>query len=77
MWSEDPPNKVLDTKFDAYTTRGICHREDGLILYLPNTNSSKRDTPIFEVVLHRPAKDASHQAFRYVMIYNILFIYTK
>ncbi|XP_044751505.1 85/88 kDa calcium-independent phospholipase A2 isoform X2 [Coccinella septempunctata] len=64
LWSEDPPHKVVETKYDAYTSRGVLHRGEGLILYLPNSNSSKRDTPIFEIVLHKTANShLPRQAF--------------
>ncbi|KAK9880834.1 hypothetical protein WA026_013160 [Henosepilachna vigintioctopunctata] len=62
--TEELPNKVLEAKPDAFSSRGICHREDGLILYLPNSSAlSKKEKPIFEIVLHRPATESSHQTF--------------
>lgn len=63
LGTENPPTKVLDIKLDAYTTRDICYREDGMILYSP-ASVSKKDKQNYEIVLHRPYTETLNLAFR-------------
>lgn len=63
LGTENPPTKVLDIKLDAYTTRDICYREDGMILYSP-TGVSKKEKQNYEIVLHRPYTETLNGAFR-------------
>nr|CAI5840327.1 unnamed protein product [Callosobruchus analis] len=63
--SSDPPsNKVLETRPDAYSQRGIHSREDdGLVLYLPPQNVPKGTKAQYEIVLHRPTTETLHQIY--------------
>ncbi|VEN44727.1 unnamed protein product, partial [Callosobruchus maculatus] len=63
--SSDPPsNKVLETRPDAYSQRGIHSREDdGLVLYLPPQNVPKGSKAQYEIVLHRPTTETLHQIY--------------
>ncbi|CAH1987398.1 unnamed protein product [Acanthoscelides obtectus] len=62
--SDPPPNKVLETRPDAYSQRGIHLREDdGLVLYLPPQNVPKGVKPQYEIVLHRPTTETLHQMY--------------
>lgn len=63
LGSDIPPNRVLDIKLDAYTTRDICYREDGMILYSPAA-AVKKDKQNYEIVLHRPYTETLNLAFR-------------
>ncbi|XP_028131353.2 85/88 kDa calcium-independent phospholipase A2 isoform X4 [Diabrotica virgifera virgifera] len=62
--AEPPPNKVVETRPDFFTSRSIHCREDGLVLYLPSTNE-KGPKANYEIVLHRPTTETLHQIFRY------------
>lgn len=57
---DTPPTKVLDVKADIYTTREICYREDGMVLYAPIQKPKKQ----YEIVLHRPYTESLNVAFR-------------
>lgn len=63
LGSENPPTKVVDIKLDAYTTRDICYREDGMILYSPS-GVSKKEKQNYEIVLHRPFTETLNLAHR-------------
>ncbi|CAG9861353.1 unnamed protein product [Phyllotreta striolata] len=52
--SETPPNKVMETRLDLYTTREIHSDEDGLVLYLPTPVTQKtKGNPNYEIVLKK------------------------
>ncbi|XP_065160438.1 85/88 kDa calcium-independent phospholipase A2 isoform X2 [Atheta coriaria] len=57
--SEPPSTKVLDVGTDAYSSRNVLYREEGLILYGPG--SDKKDK--FEILLNKPYTESLHQAF--------------
>ncbi|CAG9864303.1 unnamed protein product [Phyllotreta striolata] len=62
--AEPPPNKVMETRSDLFSSRDIHSREDGLVLYLPPPMSQKtKTTSNYEIVLHRPATETLHQLF--------------
>lgn len=61
--SEEPPDKILEVKPDLYTSRHIHVREDGLIMYLPLNNPSKKEKQLYEIVLHRPASETHNVAY--------------
>lgn len=67
LTSGPPPNKVVESKPDSFTQRGIHAREDGLVLYLPPVNVPKGSKANYEIVLHRPATETLHQIFRYLL----------
>lgn len=64
LTSGPPPDKVVESKPDSFTQRGIHAREDGLVLYLPPVNIPKGGKANYEIVLHRPATETLHQIFR-------------
>ncbi|KAH1008810.1 hypothetical protein HUJ05_009332 [Dendroctonus ponderosae] len=61
--SETPPDRVLDVKSAAFTSREIQMREDGLILYWPQKTNNRNEKPTFEIVLHRPTTETLVQTF--------------
>ncbi|XP_045464843.1 85/88 kDa calcium-independent phospholipase A2 isoform X2 [Harmonia axyridis] len=64
LWSDVPPNKVIDVKQDTFASRGVYLREDGLILYLPSSKSSRKEAPVFEIVLHRQGLGPAFSIYR-------------
>ncbi|KAF2880119.1 hypothetical protein ILUMI_26054 [Ignelater luminosus] len=61
--TEAPPTKVLEVKPDSYSDRHIYCREEGMVLYEPQGNFSKKDKPRYEIVLHRPCTETLYQAY--------------
>ncbi|XP_056648135.1 85/88 kDa calcium-independent phospholipase A2 isoform X1 [Diorhabda sublineata] len=61
---EPQPNKVIETRPDLFTSRGIHCREDGLVLYTPAINEKDKGIKShYEIVLHRPTTETLHQIF--------------
>ncbi|XP_048506119.1 85/88 kDa calcium-independent phospholipase A2 [Athalia rosae] len=53
------PDKILEVKPEQYGNRTICCREDGIVLYGPDHAKKEK----FEIVLHRPYTETTHQAY--------------
>lgn len=69
LGTEPAPTKVLETKADNYSERHIYCREEGLILYAPQDNTSnKKEKSKYEIVLHKPCTESLHYAYRSVCI---------
>ncbi|XP_019877346.2 85/88 kDa calcium-independent phospholipase A2 isoform X2 [Aethina tumida] len=61
--NEVAPDKVIEVKTDNFSSRKIHVREDALVLYLPPDNLGKKDKSTYEIILHRPMTETSHQIF--------------
>ncbi|EFN81540.1 85/88 kDa calcium-independent phospholipase A2 [Harpegnathos saltator] len=58
VYTDTPPNVVLEVRPEHYSNRHIHSREDGIVLYGPGDRSQK-----YEIVLHRPCTETLHQAY--------------
>lgn len=61
----EPPNKVLEVRFDNYLSRPIHYREDSMLLYGPSESKNSKDK-CFEIVLNKPFTESLHHMYRYL-----------
>lgn len=64
LGTEQPPTKIVDVKADSYSSRDVLCREEGIILYVPDASSSKKQDQYYEIVLHKPFTESYNNAFR-------------
>ncbi|XP_018322821.1 85/88 kDa calcium-independent phospholipase A2 [Agrilus planipennis] len=62
LGTEPPPTKVQEVKADSYSSRNISTREDGLVLYKPQSGSKEKSS--YEIILHKPYSSSAFSIFR-------------
>ncbi|XP_012271630.1 85/88 kDa calcium-independent phospholipase A2 [Orussus abietinus] len=59
IFSDSPPNAVLEVKQQQYSSRHIHCREDSIVLYTPDVKHHEK----YDVVLHLPFTESLDQAY--------------
>lgn len=62
LGGDAPPNKVLETKNEAYINLQVLHRDDAMRLYAPSNGSSDKKA-IYEIVLERPHSETINTSY--------------
>lgn len=61
---DSPPTKIVEVKTDSYSNRDVLCREEGIVVYCPDTSKSKKQDQCYEIVLHKPFTESFNHAYR-------------